>query len=260
MSTSFHAVRDVRFFREAKGVTVLPRTRAAAIDRERRAVEVEDLDSGARTELPYDRLVLATGSVSVAPPVPGRELGNVFFVHNLQNALDLKRALITEEIRNAVVVGGGAIGLEVTEALADVWNLKTAVVERLGHVLPQLFDANIAGIAEATLRGKGVAVHTGESLLRLEGEGGKVRRVVTDRRTLPAELVVIATGVRPNAALARAAGHRRRAAGRDRGRRAPADLRPGDLRRRGLRRDALAGHRGAGLHARSARSRTGRGA
>jgi NADPH-dependent 2,4-dienoyl-CoA reductase/sulfur reductase-like enzyme/rhodanese-related sulfurtransferase len=138
--------------------------------------------------------------------VPGRELGNVFFVHNLQNALDLKRALITEELQHAVVVGGGAIGIEVTEALADVWNLKTTVVERLGHLLPQLFDANIAGIAATTLRGKGVAVHTGESLLRLEGEAGKVRRVVTDRRTLPAELVVIATGVRPNVALARAAG------------------------------------------------------
>jgi NADPH-dependent 2,4-dienoyl-CoA reductase/sulfur reductase-like enzyme/rhodanese-related sulfurtransferase len=206
MSTSFHAVRDVRFFREAKGVTVLPRTRAVAIDRERRSVEIENLDSGARSSLPYDRLVLATGSTSVAPPVPGRELGNVFFVHNLQNALDVKRALIGEEIGHAVVVGGGAIGLEVTEALADTWNLKVAVVERLGHLLPQLFDANIAAIAAATLRDKGVAVHTGESLLRIEGEGGKVQRVVTDRRTLPAELVVIATGVRPNAALARAAG------------------------------------------------------
>lgn len=206
MATSFHAVRDVRFFREAKGVTVLPRTRAVGIDRERRAVTVEDLESGARSELPYDRLVIAAGSVSAAPPVPGRDLGNVFFVNNLQNALDLKRALIGQEIAHAVVVGGGAIGLEVTEALADTWNLTVAVVERLGHVLSQLFDANVAGIAEATLRGKGVAVHTGESLLRLEGEGGAVRRVVTDRRTLPADLVVIATGVRPNAALARAAG------------------------------------------------------
>ncbi len=205
-STSFHAVRDVPFFRDAKGVSVRPRTRAVAIDRARRVLAVEDLEGGGRSELPYDRLVLATGSVAAAPPFPGRELGNVFVVHNLQNALDLKRALIGEEIRHAVVVGGGAIGLEVTEALADTWSLKTAVVERLGHLLPQLFDANIAGIVEATLRAKGVAVHTGESLLRLEGEGGKVARVVTDRRTLPAELVVIATGVRPNAALARDAG------------------------------------------------------
>jgi len=206
MRTSFHALRDPRFFREAKGVTVLPRTRALAVDRARRTVEIEDLEGGTRSVLPYDRLVLATGSAGAAPPVPGRDLRNVFVVHNLQNALDLKGALIGEEIRHAVVVGGGAIGLEVTEALADVWNLKTTVVERLGHVLPQLFDANIAGIVEATLREKGVAVHTGESLLRLEGEAGRVTRVVTDRRTLPAELVVLATGVRPNVALAREAG------------------------------------------------------
>src|SRR5512145_1501948 len=55
MSTSFHAVRDVRFFREAKGVTVLPRTRAAGIDRERRTVLLEDLESGARREQAYDK-------------------------------------------------------------------------------------------------------------------------------------------------------------------------------------------------------------
>jgi NADPH-dependent 2,4-dienoyl-CoA reductase/sulfur reductase-like enzyme/rhodanese-related sulfurtransferase len=205
-TTSFHAVRDPRFFLEAKGVTVLPRTRAVAIDRARAVVALEDLESGARSELPYDRLVLATGSVPAAPPVPGRELGNVFLVNNLQNAIDLKRALITEQIGRAVVVGAGAIGLEVTEALVDVWNLGTAVVERLDRVLPQQFDANIAGIAAATLREKGVQVYTGESLLRLEGEGGKVARVVTDRRVIPAELVVVATGVRPNGALARAAG------------------------------------------------------
>lgn len=205
-STSFHAVRDVPFFREAKGVSVRTRTRALAIDRARRVLTVEDLDGGGREELPYDRLVLATGSVGAVPPVPGRDLENVFVVHDLQNAIDLKRALIGEEIRHAVVVGGGAIGLEVTEALADTWGLRTTVVERLGHLLPQLFDANIAGIVEATLRAKGVGVHTGETLLRLEGEGGKVARIVTDRRTLPADLVVISTGVRPNAALAREAG------------------------------------------------------
>jgi NADPH-dependent 2,4-dienoyl-CoA reductase/sulfur reductase-like enzyme/rhodanese-related sulfurtransferase len=205
-STSFHAVRDPAFFREAKGVTVLPRTRAERIDRARRVVAVRDLDSGEARELPYDRLVLGTGSVGTAPRVPGMELGNVFAIHDFQDALDLKRALVTEDVPNAVVVGGGAIGLEVVEALAEVWGAKTAVVERLGHVLPQLFDAEVAAVAEAALRAKGVEVFTGECLLRLEGEGGKVARVVTDRRVLPASLVVVSTGVRPNAALAREAG------------------------------------------------------
>jgi NADPH-dependent 2,4-dienoyl-CoA reductase/sulfur reductase-like enzyme/rhodanese-related sulfurtransferase len=207
MKTSFHVVRDPRFFREAKGVTVLPRTRALRIDREKKTVLVQDLESGKRTELSYDRLVLGTGSVPAIPPVPGTGLENVYPVSNLRNALDIKKTIIGQEIRHAVVVGGGAIGVEVTEALADVWGIRTALVERLGHVLPQIFDANMAAMAEHHLREKGVEVLTGESILRIEGDAeGRVRSVVTDRRSLPAELVIIAAGARPNSKLAQAAG------------------------------------------------------
>ncbi len=207
MSTSFHVLRDPAFFREAKGVTVLPRTRALRIDRERKIVEVEDLETGRRRELDYDRLVLGTGSDTVRLPVPGIGLGNVFSVHNLQNALDVKRAVVSPDVTRAVVIGGGAIGVEMTEALADIWEIKTALVERLGHILPQTFDANIAAMAEHHLEEKGVEVLTGETVLRLEGgEKGMVRRVVTDRRTLQADMVILSAGVRPNSRLAREAG------------------------------------------------------
>lgn len=207
MSTSFHVLRDPAFFREAKGVTVLPRTRALRIDRGRKVVEVEDLEGGGRRELEYDRLVLGTGSETVRPPVPGIELEKVFSVHNLQNALDVKRAVVSPDVTRAVVIGGGAIGVEVTEALADIWGIRTALVERLGHILPQAFDANIAAVAEHHLREKGVEVLTGETVLRLDGgEEGMVRQVVTDRRTLQADMVVLSAGVRPRSRLAREAG------------------------------------------------------
>jgi len=207
MSTSFRVLRDPRFFREAKGVTVQPRHRVLKIDRGRKTVEIEDLESGRRSELEYDKLVLGTGSENFLPPVPGLELGNVFSVHNLQNALDLKRAIVAPEVSRAVVVGGGAIGVEVTEALADVWGMQTALVERLGHIMPQVFDANVASMAEHHLAEKGIEVLTGESVLRLEGDpGGSVRGVVTDRRSIPADVVVLSAGVRPNSGLAREAG------------------------------------------------------
>jgi NADPH-dependent 2,4-dienoyl-CoA reductase/sulfur reductase-like enzyme/rhodanese-related sulfurtransferase len=205
MSTSFHARRDPGFFRAAKGVTLLPLTRALGIDRARRSVEVEDVATGERRELPYDRLVLGTGSFNAVPPVPGTALAGVVAVHNMENALAFKRELVTQEIRHAVVIGGGAIGVEVTEALADVWDVRTTVVERLGHLLPQVLDPAIAGILAHHLREKGVEVRTGESVAAIEGEG-RVSAVRTDRRTLPADLVVISAGVRPNDALARAAG------------------------------------------------------
>jgi NADPH-dependent 2,4-dienoyl-CoA reductase/sulfur reductase-like enzyme/rhodanese-related sulfurtransferase len=207
MKTSFHVVRDPQFFREAKGVTVLPRTRALRIDRKKKSVQVQDLESGERTELPYDKLVLGTGSVPAILPVPGTDLENVYAVSNLRNALDIKKTIIGQDIQHAVVVGGGAIGVEVTEALADVWGIRTALVERLGHVFPQIFDANMAAMAEHHLRQKGVEVLTGENILRIEGDAeGRVRSVVTDRRSLPAELVVVAAGARPNSRLAQEAG------------------------------------------------------
>ncbi len=209
MSTSFHVLRDEKFFREAKGVTVRPRTRALRIDREKKCVEIEDLESGEISELPYDQLVLGTGSLPIRPPIPGIDLTNVFCVSNLQNALDIKKTLVRPEVKRAVVVGAGAIGVEVTEAIADIWAIKTALVERLGHIFPRLFDANMASMGERHLEEKGVEVLTGETVLKIEGEedgDGKVCRVVTDRRSLPADIVILAAGVRPNSRLAKEAG------------------------------------------------------
>jgi NADPH-dependent 2,4-dienoyl-CoA reductase/sulfur reductase-like enzyme/rhodanese-related sulfurtransferase len=207
MSTSFHVLRDPRFFREAKGVTVKPRTRALGIDRKKKVVEVEDLESGERSRLPYNTLVLGTGSETIVPPLPGIDLGNVFPVHNLQNALDVKKAIVRPEVNRAVVIGGGAIGVEVTEAFADIWGMKTALIERLDRIMPQIFDTDMAAMAESHMREKGVEVLTGESVVRLEGDGeGRVRSVVTDRRTIAADIVVLSAGVRPNSALARESG------------------------------------------------------
>ncbi len=207
MSTSFHMVRDERFFREAKGVRVMTRTRALRIDRDSKQVEVEDLDSGVRSLLAYDKLIIGTGSRNVVPPIEGVDAKNVYHVSNLQNALDVKQTVIREDIKRAVVIGGGAIGIEVSEALADMWGVDTTVVERLDHIFPRLFDENIARMAEHHLRGQGVQVYTGETVLRLESDGeGRVARVVTDKRALDADLVILAAGVRPNAELAGRAG------------------------------------------------------
>lgn len=206
MKTSFHVRRDPQFFQAAKGVTVLPRTRALEIDRAGKTVAIEDLATGRRSSLPYDRLVIGTGSVPVIPPVGGRDLEGVFAVSNLQNALDIKRTIIERDIKNAVVVGGGAIGVEVTEALADIWGIRTAIVERMGHLFPRIFDANMAAMGEEHLRGKGVEVLCGEGLLRIEGKEGRVAAVVTDRRTMPADMVIMAAGARPNSSLATEAG------------------------------------------------------
>ncbi len=207
MSTSFHARRDPAFFRAAKGVTLLPLTRAVAIDRGRGVLAVEDVGSGERRELPYDRLVLGTGSVNAVPPVPGVGLAGVVALHNMEDGLAFKRTLITQDVRHAVVVGGGAIGVEVAEALVETWNVRTTLVERCDHLLPGVLDRAVAGLLAHHLREKGVEVRAGEAVEAIEGDaGGAVRAVRTERGSIPADLVVITAGVRPNDALARAAG------------------------------------------------------
>jgi rhodanese-related sulfurtransferase len=105
-----------------------------------------------------------------------------------------------------VVIGGGAIGIEMSEAFADLWGLETTLLEYMPQLLPRLVDWEFARMLETHLREHGVAVHTGEAASVIEGENGKVKRVVTPNRTLEADLVVMAVGVRARSELAAAAG------------------------------------------------------
>lgn len=202
--TSFHMVRDVEFFRACKDFTVRTQTRALAIDRKAKTVRVQGPD-GQEEDLPYDKLVLATGSSPRVLPIPGRDLPGVFTVSSLEAAIQIKEAVASGQVRSAVIVGAGFIGLEMAEALADMWGIETAVVEVMDQVLPGFLSPTLARIAQHHLEEKGVAVYTGEKVLALEGEG-RVERVRTDRREMAADLVILAVGVAPNDALARQAG------------------------------------------------------
>ncbi len=205
-STSFHMVRDEAFFRRAKGVQVRSRTEALAIDRVARTVRIRDLVTGVEEALPYDQLVLATGSRPNRLPVPGADLPGVFTVSNLGEAIKIKERIAAGQVNRAVVIGAGAIGLEMVEAMADLWGIDTAVVEVRDQVLPGLVSPAISRMVLAHLAEKGVQeVYLGETVLRIEGDS-QAERVVTDRRELDADLVIMAVGVRPNGELAKSAG------------------------------------------------------
>ncbi|KPJ99939.1 MAG: pyridine nucleotide-disulfide oxidoreductase [Desulfobacterales bacterium SG8_35] len=206
-STSFHVVRDEGFFRDAKGVTMLTRTRALAIDRQARTVRVEQLDTGAENELPYDRLVLATGSIPNRLQIPGADLDGVYVVNDMHRAMAIKNDLAQGKVAKAVVIGGGAIGLEMAESLADLWGIETTVLEYMDQLLPRIVDPPFAAMLEKHLKDNNIAVYTGESATGIEGDAtGRVCRVVTPKRTLEADLVIMSVGVRPRSDLAREAG------------------------------------------------------
>ncbi len=206
-STSFHMVRDARFFQEAKGIDVMTLTRAVSIDRKEKVVHVENVKTGQKDQLAYDKLVLSTGSRPNMLPIPGNDLKGVFTISSLHKAIAIKDLLAQGKVGKAVVIGGGAIGIEMAESLADLWGVETTIVEFMPQVLPRIVDPTIASMVQQHLKENGVDVFTSEAAQRFESnDEGWVSRVVTNKRELECDLVIVAAGVRPRGELAKEAG------------------------------------------------------
>ncbi len=206
-STSFHMLRDEAFFAKAKGVKTLTSTRAVAIDRKNKKVEILDLKTGTKGDIAYDTLMLATGSQPVILAIPGSTADGVFTVNDLHKAIAIKDRVAKGQVGKAVVIGGGAIGIEMAEALTDLWGVETAIIEYARQLLPRTIDWPLATILAKHLRDHNVAVYLGEAAEEIVvDDAGKAVAVRTGRRTLDADLVIMATGVRPRSELARDAG------------------------------------------------------
>lgn len=204
METPVGVVRNADFFQKVKGFKTLTRTEALRVDRGRKVVRVRNLDGGLEEDLPYDKLVLATGSRPIVPPIPGLDLKNVWFMRHPDDADSLVREIDASGLKDAVLIGAGYIGVEMAEALRKR-GLNVTLVEMFDRILPQFLDPDMAMLAEKHLRQKGVALALGERVLAVEGNG-KVASVRTDRQILHADLVLVGAGVRPNDELAREAG------------------------------------------------------
>ncbi len=206
-STSFDIVRDETFFADAKGVEVKTNMRAIAIDRESKMVQLQNLQSDTAESIPYDKLVLATGSKPVIPPIEGVGLKGVFTVGSLKSAIALQKYLREGDAEKAVIIGGGAIGIEMAEGLEDMWGLETSIVEFMPQLLPSFIEKPIEQMLVHHLKKSNIDVFTSESVTAMEAdENGIVSRVVTNKRVLEAELVLISTGVHPRDELAKDAG------------------------------------------------------
>ncbi|HKI49737.1 MAG TPA: FAD-dependent oxidoreductase [Desulfobacteria bacterium] len=204
-STSFHMVRDATFFRDVKDIDVLINTGVLSIDRNSKTVRVKNVLTRREEDLSYDQLVLATGSHPKRLPIPGAGLKGVFTVSNLNEAMAIKQGLAGGEVEKAVVIGAGAIGLEMAEALADLWGIETTLIEVADQILPGIVSPNMARMAQHHLEENDVAVRLEETVRALHGTD-RVEKVTTDKGSIDADMVIMAVGVAPNSDLARAAG------------------------------------------------------
>jgi NADPH-dependent 2,4-dienoyl-CoA reductase/sulfur reductase-like enzyme/rhodanese-related sulfurtransferase len=203
MCTPVGVVRDPVFFQNVKNLRVLNRTEAIRVDRKQKTVLVRDLRTGEARSLPYDKLVFATGSSPVRPSIPGIDLPNVFSVHKVEDAEAIRAVLAENKARDVVVVGGGLIGLEMTEALAR-HGARITIVEKLPAILPMM-DRDLVIHVMKYLESKGVKVRCSTTVRSFEGTG-RAEQVKTDQGDIPCDMVIVAVGVRPNTGVAREAG------------------------------------------------------
>jgi len=203
MSTPVGTVRDSVFFQNVKNVKVCNETEAVRIDRERKRVQLCDLVQGNKSWLDYDKLVLATGATPVVPPIPGANLDNVFTLQGVHDAEGIRAVLAEGKARDVVIVGGGLIGVEVTEALVQR-GCRVSIVEMMSQTL-RILDPGMACLVEQHMEFHGVKVFTHTEVQAIEGEGA-VSAVQTSQGRIAADMVVLAIGVRPNVTLARDAG------------------------------------------------------
>lgn len=197
--------RSPREFQEEHDIDARALTEVEALDLNRRTVRFRSVLTGDPGELAFDALLLATGTEPLLPDVPGKENRGIFVVNTLENALRLKRFLEETRPRRAVVVGSGYIGLEMAEALRCHLEMEVTVVERAPQVMKTL-DPDMADSVAKALEKAGIRLFLGESLTGFELEGTRVGAVVTNRRILQTDLVILALGVLPNSKLAAEAG------------------------------------------------------
>ena len=194
-------LRDTQWYAE-QGVTLILGEKVETLDRSRHTLTT---DSG--RSLDYDHLVIAAGSRPALPNVPGIELEGVHGFRDLQDAESLEA--IAQKGGDAVVIGGGLLGLEAAEGLRKRGSdINVSVLQRSERLMNRQLDTTAAHLLKDTLTQRGLQIITGAQLARLESDAlGRVAKVhLADGRQLNASSVIVAAGITPNAELGRQAG------------------------------------------------------
>ena len=182
-----------------KGVDFRTGTEVTSIDLENSYVRV---DTG--EDIKYDYLVIATGSKPFIPPIEGTNLEGVYTLTGKEDGERLEAAMNAKETSNAVIIGAGIIGLQTAVAFSKK-GIKTTVVEMLPYLLPTIVDADMTSIVQKWLH-KDIAFLFGKPVSAIKGQEQQVKSVIAEGEEIPADIVLISAGMRPNVDIAMKAG------------------------------------------------------
>lgn len=186
-------------YEKLTGVKVYTETEATKVLPEEKKVVATDLKTGEETTYDYDKLVIAVGASPAKPPIEGVDLENVFFVRTPEDAINIRNLIDGGEVKKAVVVGAGYIGLEIAENLKAM-GIRPFVLDMVPQILTPGFDKEMADYVEGKLSAAGIPVVTGVQVTAIEGDG-KVEKVITSKKAYKADMVVMSAGIRPNTAF-----------------------------------------------------------
>ncbi|MGA7874914.1 MAG: FAD-dependent oxidoreductase [Desulfoferrobacter sp.] len=191
-------------FKKQFNIQVKLQSEILAIDRENKQIEVKDLSSGETYLESYDTLVLSPGAAPIKPPLPGIELPGIFTVRTIPETRQIKEWIENNRAKSAVVVGGGFIGMEMTENLVHL-GLSVTIVEMQPQVMP-LYDPELISPVHKHLTRKGVKLRLDETVTGFEQNGNSLSIQLKSGETENADLVILSVGVRPETKLAKEAG------------------------------------------------------
>jgi NADPH-dependent 2,4-dienoyl-CoA reductase/sulfur reductase-like enzyme/rhodanese-related sulfurtransferase len=215
-------VMNEQLFHAAFNVEVRPGCEAVAISPKKKTVDLRDVKTGKVTTESYDKLVLSPGAAPIRPPLPGIDLPGIFSVRTVPDARTIRQWLhrgeetrtgmdsytgyqVVTKPKRAVVVGGGFIGLEMVENFAHL-GLEVTLVEKLNQVMPPL-DPEMSRLVERYLIKHGVNLQLGDGVAGFrQAKDGSLEVLTEKGKAHPADVVILAIGVRPETALAKAAG------------------------------------------------------
>lgn len=181
------------------GVNVLTNVEAIAVDNNNHTVIAKNLITNEEASYAYDKLIIATGASPITPPIEGIKKQGVFSLRLPNDAVNIRDYVTNNQVKKAVIVGGGFIGLEVAENLL-AQKVDVTVIDFAPQIMPNVIDPEIASYVQKHLQKHGIRVLTGVAAQEVLGDD-KVSALKTSAGELSADLVILSVGIRPNTAF-----------------------------------------------------------
>jgi NADPH-dependent 2,4-dienoyl-CoA reductase/sulfur reductase-like enzyme/rhodanese-related sulfurtransferase len=205
--TSYGVLRDENYFRDVKGVTVLTKTEVEEIDTEKNIVQCLRYEDNKQFTLPYDHLIFATGSKESEHNFSHSKSPKISSFHSPNDAKEFREMAQKGKIGKVVIIGGGFIGCELTEALVSLWGMETILIEKESSLLPKIIDYEISSIVENQIEKNGIKIKFCNEVNKVEiNQHAKPVVYLRNGDTIESDFVFYNFGVKPEATLAKESG------------------------------------------------------